>query len=125
MRTLLASLALLFFAGAAHAAEPRVTGTFSSLRFGTEDVTGVEISVVVGGKDHYVIVQCAEGVPGIPEVAIAHLEGTALSFQLAAKTNSGCPITEFRGTISTKGLTGTFKGSDWPGFLRRGKSYWQ
>jgi hypothetical protein len=125
MRTLLATLTLFLVAGAAQPAEPHVTGTFSSLHFGTEDLTGVEISVVFGGNEHYVIVQCAEGTPGVPEVAVAHLHGTDISFQLSLATRSGCPATEFRGTISNKGLTGTFSRSDWPGFLKRGRSYWQ
>jgi hypothetical protein len=125
MRILLAALALVFASGVVQAAEPHLTGTYSSLRYGTEDVTGVEVTVVFGGNAHYVIVQCAEGAPGVPEVAVAQLHGRELSFQLSAKTLSECPTTEFRGTISSKGLTGTFKGTDWPRFLKRGRSYWQ
>ena len=125
MRNLLAILALLLPTGSVLSAEPKVTGTFSSLRFGTEDVTGIEISLVFGGDDHYVVVQCAEGAPGVPEVVVAHLHGTTLSFQLSSDTRSGCPATEFSGTINSNGLTGTFNHSDWPGFLTRGRSYWQ
>lgn len=125
MKKLLSALAFLLISGPGHSAEPGVTGTFSSLHFGTEDLVGVEISVVVGGNGHYVIVQCAEGAPGIPEVAVAHLQGTELSFQLSADSRSGCPAAQFRGIISSTGLTGTFEGSSWPGFLKRGRSYWQ
>lgn len=125
MKTLLATLPLLFIAGPTMSAEPGSTGTFSSLRFGTEDLTGMEISVVFGGDEHYVIVQCAEGTPGVPEVVVARLLGKALSFQLSANTLSGCPTTKFSGTINSNGLTGSFDHSDWPGFLKRGKSYWQ
>ncbi len=125
MINLVATLTLLFVAGTALSAEPNVTGTFSSLHFGTEDVTGMEISLVFGGDEHYVVVQCAEGTPGVPEVAVARLHGTTLSFQLSSDTRSGCPATEFSGTINNNGLTGTFSHSDWPGLLKRGRSYWQ
>jgi hypothetical protein len=115
----------MLIAGVAYAAEPRITGTYSNLRFGTEDLYGVEITVVYGGHQHHVIVQCAEGEPGSPEIAVANIQGNQISFQLPATTRSECPTTAFHGTISNKGLTGKFEGMEWPGFLKRGQSYWQ
>lgn len=125
MKNLLGILAILLTTSTALSVEYKVTGTFSSLRLGTEDLTGMEVSVVIGDDDHYFIVQCAEGTPGVPEVTVAHLQGTALSFQLSRNTCSGCPATEFRGSINDDGLTGAFNQSNWPGFLKRGPSYWQ
>ena len=126
MKILTASLAFMLSAGIAQAAEPHITGTYSSLRFGTEDLTGVELTIVFGGSQYYVIAQCSEGAPGVPEVAVAKVSGPNLSFQLSTNTSSGCPSSEFEGTISKQGLTGKFKGTDnWPGFLKRGPSYWQ
>lgn len=122
-RLLVVSLAL--FAGAVHA-ELKVTGTYTSLRFGTEDLSGAEITIVYGGSGYYVIAQCAEGAPGIPEVAPATVEGNKITFKLKDESASGCPDSTYRGIVSEKGLKGTFEGlSEWPGMLKRGKSYWQ
>lgn len=113
----------LMLSGAA-AAQQRVTGTYSSLRMGTEDLSGAEVTVVYGGNGYYAIVQCAEGSPGIPLVVPAKVIGEVLTFTVT-EASSGCPPAMFSGTISHKGLSGAFEGSSWPGLLKRGKSYWQ
>ena len=125
MRQVNVAFVALLLASVASAAEPRVTGTYSSLRFGTEDLTGMEVSVLYGGHAYYVLVQCAEGEPGVPALVPARVDGLALSFQLSESSRSGCPTTPFRGTIGSKGLSGRFGGMAWPGFLKRGPSYWQ
>jgi hypothetical protein len=102
-----------------------VTGTYSSLRFGTEDLTGIEITVVYGGHGYFAMVQCAEGEPGTPVLVPAQVSSTTLTFLLPASSQSGCPAGAFRGTISSKGLTGNFEGESEPSFLKRGRSYWQ
>lgn len=103
---------------------PKITGTYSSFRFGTEDLTGAEITIVVGGDGYYAIVQCAEGTPGVPQVVRAQVEGLTVTFGLD-DAKSGCPVSVFSGTIDMQGLIGAFEGSAWPGLLKRGKSYWQ
>ena len=106
------------------ASVPKLTGTYSSLQMGTEDLHGVEISIVIGGKGYFAIVQCAEGVPGIPQVVPAQIAGLSLQFTLE-NSATGCPASAFQGTVSANGLTGAFEGTTWPGFMRRRKGYWQ
>ena len=103
----------------------RVTGLYSNMKFGTEDVTGVEIFVVYGHEGHYAVVQCAEGVPGKPLVAKATVIKHAIEFEVPADRETLCPKGIFRGTVSPEGLQGKFERVDWPGFLPRKKSYWQ
>jgi hypothetical protein len=124
MKTAVCAVCFLVAAVAAQAA-PKVTGTYSSLRIGTKELSGIEISVVMGGSGYHVIAQCAEGAPGVPDIVPAQITGTTVSFQLPPGSPSGCPTTVFRGSITEEGLNGNFEGLKWPGFLRRGKSYWQ
>eukprot|EP00456_Euglypha_rotunda_P087226 TRINITY_DN8873_c0_g1_i4.p1 TRINITY_DN8873_c0_g1~~TRINITY_DN8873_c0_g1_i4.p1 ORF type:complete len:124 (+),score=10.64 TRINITY_DN8873_c0_g1_i4:590-961(+) len=116
--------ALLFVSCLAMASELRVTGTYSNLRFGTEDLSGVEVTIVSGGTGYYAVVQCAEGAPGIPLVVPAQVHGARIEFRVTA-ASSGCPEAAFTGAVTAAGLTGVFEGTQWPGFLKRGKSYWQ
>ncbi len=109
-----------------HGADPKVTGMFSNLRFGTEDVTGVEIYVVLSGGDYYATVQCVEGAPGIPETVKLSVSGSAVSFVVPANSSSGClPGAAFTGHVTATDLKGNFSGTNWPGLLKRGKGYWQ
>ena len=109
-----------------HAAGPKVTGMFSNLRFGTEDVTGVEMYVVFSHGNYYATVQCAEGAPGIPETVQLSVSGLSVSFVVPENSASGCPVGAiFTGQVTASGIRGTFAGTDWPGFLQRGKGYWQ
>jgi hypothetical protein len=103
----------------------RVTGLYSNMKFGTEDVTGVEVFLVYSRDGHYAIVQCAEGEPGKPFVAKANVNKNAIEFEVPSNSDSLCPKGMFRGTVSSKGLRGKFEQMDWPGFLPRKKSYWQ
>lgn len=109
-----------------HAAGPKVTGMFSNLRFGTEDVIGVEMYVVFSHGNYYATLQCAEGAPGIPETIKLSVSGLSVSFVVPENSASGClPGATFTGQVTAAGVTGTFAGTDWPGFLKRGKGYWQ
>lgn len=103
------------------------TGTFSSMRWHAEagDVVGVEIRIVLTGKDTYQgTIQIAEGAPG-PLILIApEFDGNRLTFDFQPPHG---PQVTFRGTISNKGVQGTlaYKGGstvsvDTP----RGCSYW-
>ena len=108
------------------AADPRVTGMYSNLRFGTEDVTGVEMYVVSSHGSYYASLQCAEGAPGIPETVKLSVSGSSVSFVVPSSTRSGCPSgATFTGQLAADGIRGSFAGTDWPGFLKRGNGYWQ
>ena len=122
-------IALLVFASAvAHAAAPKITGVFSSMRFGTEDVTGVEVFITSSGKGHFAQVQCAEGAISRPVVVPVIVTGSLVEFVVpteSAPNTYSCPPGKFKGEISASGMTGRFEGLNWPGVLARKKSYWQ
>jgi hypothetical protein len=123
------ALLLLPFAMSAIAATPsvKVTGTFSSLYYNEEggDVLGTEITIVYGGKDYYALVQCAEGVPGIPVLLVAQINDLNVSFTIPKGAHSGCPETAYSGTVSKSGLKGQFDGYGKSELLKRKASYWQ
>jgi hypothetical protein len=109
-----------------YAAGPKVTGMFSSLRFGTEDVSGVEMYVMYSHSNYYAALQCAEGAPGIPEIVKLSVSASSISFVVPANSGSSCPSgATFSGELTASGIKGSFSGTDWPGFLKRGKGYWQ
>ncbi|MES2884817.1 MAG: hypothetical protein V4709_08430 [Pseudomonadota bacterium] len=120
----IAAAVLLLFAGFVTASQLRLTGTYSSLRFGTEDLSGAEITLVYGGNGFYAVVQCSEGSPGIPLVVPVQVQQASIEFRVTA-ASSGCPESRFVGSVTAEGLSGVFEGTQWPGFLKRGKSYWQ
>jgi len=97
------------------------------MQFGTEDVTGVEIFLVFSRSGYYAVMQCAEGAPGVPVVLPVKVAGNLLEIEapLRKENDSGCPASKFLGTIEEAGLKGSFEGTEWPGFLKRGGSYWQ
>ena len=109
-----------------HAAEPRVTGIFSNLQFGTEDLAGVEMYIVPSRGNYYATVVCAEGGPGVPETVKLTVSGSSISFVVPANSASNCPAgAVFTGQISVNGINGAFSGSELRLFLNRGKGYWQ
>ena len=121
------AVAAIVLASSAAASEPRITGTYSSLEYVAEagDIVGVEITVIYSDSGYFTLVQCAEGSPGVPLLVPATVKGSTISFSLPSQVESDCPATQFQGTISKRGLTGAFKDTDWPGFLKRRRSYWQ
>jgi len=127
-----ALVALVLSAGCAAALAQdklRVTGLYSNMKFGTEDVTGVEIYVVYSlaqsREAYWAIVQCAEGVPGKPLVAKLAVNKSNIQFVVPEDRETLCPSGTFTGTVFAKGLKGKFERMDWPGFLPRKKGYWQ
>lgn len=129
MKAIAVAAVSLIASFAAAAEPPKVTGIYSNMRFGTEDVTGVEVFILFsqfrGNSQYLATVQCAEGVPGVPEVVPVMVSGTSVSFKITSE-QSGCPTVSFAGQITELGLAGTFEGTaDYPGFLKRGRSYWQ
>ena len=97
------------------------------MQFGKEDITGIEILLVHSRFGYYAVIQCAEGAPGVPIVLPAKVSGNVVEIAAPAKDDirSGCPASSFRGTFGETGLTGSFEGTQWPGFLKRTNSYWQ
>lgn len=127
MRTILMAL-LIFMTNAAQGADPKITGMYSNMRLGTEDVTGVEIFISLAEKNYFAVVQCAEGAISRPVVVPIVVTGASVEFDLPKEDNTSlyvCPSGKFMGKISENGMLGYFEGSQWPGFLKRGKSYWQ
>ena len=120
------ALISLLVASVAIAAEPvpRITGVYSNMHFAGEDVIGAEVFIVLTRGGYHASVQCSEGEPGIPEVVPVTVTGSSISFRSTTK-QSGCPNSMFHGVISNAGLAGTFEGTNYPGMLKRGKSYWQ
>jgi len=128
---ILAVFLSLFPATASLAATPvpaaRITGTFSSLAHSdtSGDLSGTEITIVFGGSDHYAIVQCSEGSPGIPLVVKVQVQGQKVSFTIPKGSSSGCPESGYTGTVSASGLSGQFTGFGEQELLKRKPSYWQ
>ncbi len=119
----LVCLVLAFGAQAADKSEPRITGMFSSMRFGTEDLYGDEIFVVYSDTGYFAVVQCARGGVGRPMVAPAKVSGASIEFTLDEE--GSCDARRFRGTVIGNKLSGRW-GSDGAAVtLRRKSSYWQ
>ena len=115
----------------AEGAPPRpqktITGVFSDLRFIPQagDVVGSEIFLLSNGSGYFVLLQCAAGRLGSPELLPANVDYPVLTFIVPENSNSSCPPGEFKGMISKRGLHGRIKGLEWPGYLDRKRSYWQ
>ena len=119
---------LLAFSIQAQSATPKITGVFSSMRFGTEDVTGVEVFITYSGKGYFAQVQCAEGAISQPIIIPVRVNGLFVEFDIPStleKNNYACPAGKFEGKLSFFGLKGHFEGTKWPGLLKRKSSYWQ
>jgi hypothetical protein len=118
---------LIFFSEGALAASPKITGIFSSMRFGTEDVSGVEVIISYSDRGYFAQVQCAEGAISRPVLVPVIVAATFIEFivPVKAEPNSySCPQGKFKGEISNKGMSGHFEGTKWPGFLKRSGSFW-
>lgn len=119
---------LIISSSLASAGPPKVTGPFSNMRFGTEDVTDVEIFITHSTSGYYVQVQCAEGAISRPVVVEALVSGSLIEFSVPPKSDSNsysCPTGKFKGIISAREIKGSFEGTNWPSILKRQKSYWQ
>ena len=127
IRSILAAL-LIFISAELQAGPPKVTGVYSNMRFGTEDVTGVEIFLTYSMKGYFAHVQCAEGAIGRPLLVPVIVAGSFIEFVVpveSAPNTYSCPPGKFKGEVSASGMNGKFEGIDWPGFIERKKSYWQ
>ncbi|WP_139250227.1 hypothetical protein [Hydrocarboniphaga daqingensis] len=125
MKSILLGVLVLFSASVIAAESPKVTGIYSNMHFAAEDVIGVEVFIVFSRNEYQAVVQCSEGEPGIPAVVPVAVSGSSISFKITSG-QSGCPTTTFTGRLSKSGLSGTFEGTTgYPGFLKRGRSYWQ
>lgn len=129
MKSIIVGALLLVASFPVAADSAKVTGIFSNMHFAVEDVIGVEVFIVFShmrGQGQYVAaVQCSEGAPGIAEVVPVTVSGSDISFKITSE-QSGCPTTSFTGRVSKQGLLGSFEGTtNYPGFLKRGPSYWQ
>jgi hypothetical protein len=110
-----------------------ITGIYTNMHLGTEDVTGVEVSVTYAEKSYFAVVQCAEGAISRPIVVPAIVrpatgEGYPIEFVIPpeqVRDRYVCPAGKFVGVISKEGMKGHFEGTNWPNFLKKGNSYWQ
>lgn len=111
-------------ASSPRAAEHKVTGLYSDMRYNAEgdDVLGVEIFLVQTESGYYAIYQSSEGEPAVPVVLPAEVSGTSVRFQIPADTDARG---RFDGRVDAKGLTGTFSGNAERITLERKPSYWQ
>ncbi|NGY04897.1 hypothetical protein [Solimonas terrae] len=122
----MAVAALASLAFTAIAADPvKVTGMYSNMHFATEDVIGVEVFIVYSRNEYQAVVQCSEGAVGVPQVVPLSVSGSSVSFTVTSEL-SGCPTSSFTGVVTKSGLQGSFAGTEnYPGLLKRGRSYWQ
>ncbi len=121
-------LALLLVSNLAFSAtKTKVTGLFSDMHYISEagDVIGTEVFIVYSDSAYYAIMQCAEGAPSKPVIVSALINGTTVKFEPHNDPLSHCPVATFTGQITPNGLRGTFEGTDYPGLLKRRRSYWQ
>jgi hypothetical protein len=96
-------------------------GTYSNITYGRSEgydgfMGGVEITVTKGAKcsnckvEHFVILQCAQGVPGAPSVFPADLVGNKITFNISANGLSECTSedSQFSGAFNNGFLVGRF-----------------
>jgi hypothetical protein len=98
-----------------------VTGIYSDMEYVEEtgDLVGTEIFLLLSGEGHFVLVQVAEGSPGVPLLLPARVDGQSLTFELPE-------CGKFTGQISAGKLVGSFANcSNWHVRLNRKRSYWQ
>lgn len=126
-RTILLTF-LIISSTLASAAPLKVTGLFSNMRFGTEDVNGVEIFITYSTNGYFAQVQCAEGAVSRPVVVEVRVTASLIEFSVPPSSDQNsysCPSGQFKGVVSDRGIKGSFDGMNWPGTLKRKKSYWQ
>jgi hypothetical protein len=98
------------------------------MRFGTEDVSGVEIFITYSTNGYFAQVQCAEGSISRPVVVEVRVAASLIEFSVPPRSDQNsysCPSGKFRGVVSDRRINGSFDGTNWPGILQRKKSYWQ
>lgn len=121
-------LALLLVSNLAFSAtKTKVTGLFSDMHYISEagDVIGTEIFIISSDSGYYAIMQCAEGAPSKPVIVSASINGSTVKLESHNDQSSHCPMAPFMGQITSNGLRGKFEGTDYPGLLKRQRSYWQ
>jgi hypothetical protein len=125
MKSMAAAVVAMLVSVASAAAPVRVMGIYSNMHLATEDVIGVEVFIVYSRNEYQAVVQCSEGAIGVPQVVPLLVSGLSVSFTVTSE-QSGCPMSSFSGVVTKSGLQGSFEGSEkYPGFLKRGRSYWQ
>jgi len=109
------------------ATKNKVTGLFTDMHYISEadDVLGTEIFIIYSNSGYYAVMQCAEGAPSKPVVVSASIKGNEVKLEPHNDPSSHCPIATFTGQITPSGLRGKFEGTDYPGLLKRQRSYWQ
>jgi len=100
-----------------------MTGMFSSMRYGTEDLFGDEIFVVYSDSGFFAVVQCARGGVGRPMVAPAKVNGASVEFTLDEE--GSCDAKRFKGTVTGNTLKGRWGRDGEVVTLKRKSSYWQ
>lgn len=113
-------------------------GTYSDMRYGKAEgydgfMAGVEITVTKGTRcgggsckmEHFVILQCAQGTPGMPAVFPATVKNYNISFNIEANGQSECTTenTVFTGQFKPDGLVGRF-GDAAPLTLKKKELFW-
>lgn len=127
IRNLLIAIATLLASSEA-LPDTSITGFYSNMRVGTEDVSGVEVFITYSDHGFFAYVQCAEGAISQPILVPVSKSLSVIEFVVPVpneKNSYACPSGKFKGVMSSKGLSGYFEGTDWPGFLMRKGSYWQ
>ncbi|MBA4215829.1 MAG: hypothetical protein IIA03_10860 [Proteobacteria bacterium] len=105
-----------------------VEGIYSDLRWipGEADLLGFEFFIVNGGvSGYYAVLQCAEGEATRPALVKAQVTGERIEFEAHSQAGSLCPKARFVGTVSRRGLTGRFDGSDFDITLARRPRFWR
>src|SRR5258708_38700882 len=93
------SVALLASALAAAAADNSVTGVFSTLEFHKRsgDLAGKEIQIIYSFQGHYLVIQCASGVPNVVPL---NVEGLKITFTLGEKQEDAfCGLGSYEGAV--------------------------
>lgn len=98
-------------------------GVYSNMTYSEEsgDLHGIEIFLVYSRNGYFVVFQSSEGEPGDPVLAKAKVTGNELEFIIPRNYGYGG---EFKGTLSSDSLSGSFKGG-MSFLLKRKPSYWQ
>jgi hypothetical protein len=110
--------------------QPQITGLYSTMAFGGGEVHGVEIFIVRGRvsagspEGYFAYMQCANGKPGRPIVVPVSVVSDDITIPDISGANTGCPASEFHGSIAPSGISGQF-GSLPTIELPRRESVWQ
>lgn len=102
----------------------KITGTYSNLCYtdANRELSGIEITILLGGDGYWVVVQIAAGVPSNPTVTQAYVEDSLIEF---TADGSGDLVGTFQGYVSGDSLHGKFIKSTESFSLKRQPSYWQ